>query len=418
MLILDRASENKLEELVLVSRKLNGVLREIYPRVHKIEPDRAALLWCAIDDEIEKRQKQIDKILATESGAEQIVLSRACSELKKEYDQYNQLMEEIYDEELLPATIPELLISSVQRATLEMQEINKNLQHTKEAMNILTITNNAYISKSEDDIGREIPLSSIDEWKNLPATISYAGLEKPDFGYYRNPIKNEIDRSPCGVSIFESGIDQLESVDTQNARLKWEFESGERAINVSTTALQPIVGEEGRLETPKLDKRLYRGLNLDAGDDGDLYKEWSPEFRDISIINGLNQFLRQLEFNVSLSYGDLSDVTDVDKTATEVKIAKKRKYNMVSAIQENLKDCLEDLVYALAFYNAKLHSGYEFNCTFKDSILVDDETERQNDRADVSLGAMQLWEYRMKHYAEDEETAKKMVVQQADVIED
>jgi hypothetical protein len=265
---------------------------------------------------------------------------------------------------------------------------------------------------------REIPLSSIDEWKNLPATISYAGLEKPDFGYYRNPIKNEIDRSPCGVSIFESGMDQLESVDTQNARLKWEFESGERAINVSTTALQPIVGEDGRLETPKLDKRLYRGLNLDAGDDGDLYKEWSPEFRDISIINGLNQFLRQLEFNVSLSYGDLSDVTDVDKTATEVKIAKKRKYNMVSAIQENLKDCLEDLVYALAFYNAKLHSGYEFNCTFKDSILVDDETERQNDRADVSLGAMQLWEYRMKHYAEDEETAKKMVVQQADVIED
>lgn len=134
MLILDRASENKLEELVLVSRKLNKVVREYCPGVHKIEPDRAALLWCAIDDEIEKRQKQIDKILATESGAEQIVLSRACSELKKEYDQYNQLMEEVYDEELLPATIPELLISSVQRATLEMQEINKNLQHTKEAM--------------------------------------------------------------------------------------------------------------------------------------------------------------------------------------------------------------------------------------------------------------------------------------------
>lgn len=117
MLILDRASENKLEELVLVSRKLNGVLREIYPRVHKIEPDRAALLWCAIDDEIEKRQKQIDKILATESGAEQIVLRRACRELKKEYDQYNQLMEEAYNEELLPATIPELLISSVKNCT-------------------------------------------------------------------------------------------------------------------------------------------------------------------------------------------------------------------------------------------------------------------------------------------------------------
>lgn len=134
MLILDRASENKLEELVLVSRKLNGVLREIYPGVHKIEPDRAALLWCAIDDEIEKRQKQIDKILATESGAEQIVLRRACSELKKEYEQYNQLMEELYGEELLPATIPELLIGSVERATLEMKESNQTLQNIKEAM--------------------------------------------------------------------------------------------------------------------------------------------------------------------------------------------------------------------------------------------------------------------------------------------
>lgn len=57
-----------------------------------------------------------------------------CGELKAEYDQYNQLMEEVYNEELLPATIPELLIRSVQRETLEMQEINKNLQHTKEAM--------------------------------------------------------------------------------------------------------------------------------------------------------------------------------------------------------------------------------------------------------------------------------------------
>lgn len=134
MLILDRASENKLEELVLVSRKLNKVVREYCPGVHKIEPDRAALLWCAIDDEIEKRQKQIDKILATESGAEQIVLRRACSELKKEYEQYNQLMEELYGEELLPATIPELLIGSVKRATLEMKESNQTLQNIKEAM--------------------------------------------------------------------------------------------------------------------------------------------------------------------------------------------------------------------------------------------------------------------------------------------
>lgn len=285
---------------------------------------------------------------------------------------------------------------------------------------MLTISNRAFVSKSQDDIGREISLESVEEWKNFPKSISYQGIDKPDFGYYRNPIKNEIDGSPCGVSIYEAGIDRLEEVDIQNARIKWEFKSGERAIQVTPQAVKKTaIGPNGEMsfETADLDERLYRTVDLQDGEYKDFYREWSPEFRDTNIINGLNYHLRQLEFSVCLSYGDLSDVADVDKTATEAKIAKKRKFNMVAAIQSNLKDCLEDLVYALAFYNAMLRSGYEFSCTFKDSILEDEATERENDRADVALGAMQLWEYRMKHYAEDEETAKKMVAQTADVIE-
>lgn len=284
----------------------------------------------------------------------------------------------------------------------------------------LTITNRAFHSKSADDIGEEVQLSEVDEWKSLPPSVSYRGLDKPDFGYYRNPIKNEIDGSACGVSVFDSAIEQLENADVQGARLDWEFESGERAINVDLIALQekPVV-KNGKTEyvTPKLNKRLYRGFNLQSGQNEDLYKEWSPEFRDESIINGLNTYLRQIEFNVSLAYGDLSDVSDVEKTATEAKIAKKRKYNMVTAIQDNLKECLEDLVYALAFYNSMLRSGYEFACVFKDSILTDEETERAQDRQDVAMGAMQMYEYRMKWYGEDEETARAMVGTPAEVIE-
>lgn len=276
----------------------------------------------------------------------------------------------------------------------------------------LTITNTAFHSDSAESIGRRIDLKDVDEWKSLPESVTYAGLEKPDFGYYRNPIKNEIDGSPCGVSIYDSAIDQLRNVDVQGARLDWEFESGERAINVDAVALttrkDPITGQTAQ-EMPKLNDRLYRGLNLTPDE---LYKEWSPQFRDTNIINGLNAYLRQVEFNVCLSYGDLSDVSDVEKTASEVRVAKKRKYNMVSAIQENLKECLEDLVYALAFYNSMLRSGYEFLCAFHDSILVDEETERQQDRQDVSMGAMTLAEYRAKWYGETEEEAAKHVVQE------
>lgn len=282
----------------------------------------------------------------------------------------------------------------------------------------LTITNTAFHSDSAESIGRRIDLKDVDEWRNLPESVTYAGLEKPDFGYYRNPIKNEIDGSPCGVSIYDSAIDQLRNVDVQVARLDWEFESGERAINVDSAALQfredPATGRTVQ-EMPQLNNRLYKGLNLTADE---LYKEWSPQFRDENIINGLNAYLRQVEFNACLSYGDLSDVSDVEKTASEVRVAKKRKYNMVSAIQENLKECLEDLVYGLAFYNSMLRSGYEFLCAFNDSILVDEETERQQDRQDVAMGAMSLVEYRMKWYNEDKDTAMKNLPEQADLIEE
>ena len=52
----------------------------------------------------------------------------------------------------------------------------------------------------------------------------------------------------------------------------------------------------------------------------------------------------------------------------------------------------------------------EFVCKFNDSILTDEESERQQDRQDVSMGAMSLVEYRMKWYNEDENTAKGKVV--------
>lgn len=286
--------------------------------------------------------------------------------------------------------------------------------------NILTITNKAFVGESENDIGKEIKLEIVDEWSSLPEQISYAGLEKPDFGYYRNPIKNEIDGSFCGVSIYENAINDIRKVDVQAARLEWEFESGERAVHIDSVALQPKKRvENGKVyfEAPKLNKRLYRGLNLEIGADKELYQEWSPEFRDSNIINGLNQYLRRVEFNVCLAYGDLSDVNQVEKTAEEVRVSKQRKYNMVTSIQENLKECLEDLVYALAFYNSMLRSGYEFSCVFDDSILTDPEKERQQDRQDVSMGVMSHLEYRMKWYNEDEATAKKNLPEQNQVME-
>lgn len=279
----------------------------------------------------------------------------------------------------------------------------------------LRIRNKAYKSFSQNTIGMEIPLSFVEEWKNFPEDITYKGMTQMDFGYFRTPLKNKIDGSPCGVSVFESAIEQIKKADIQGARIDWEFESGERAIHVDERALNTSI--KGKKFLERLNKRLYRGFKLDAGKDAELFKEFSPELREEGFINGLEKYYRQIEFAVGLSYGDLSDAQYVEKTATEIKASKSRKYNRVTAIQDKLKVCLEDLVAGLAFYNGLYTSGYEFQCHFNDSILTDEEAERQQDRQDVSMGVMSLTEYRAKWYGETEEEAEKNLPEVNGVME-
>lgn len=277
----------------------------------------------------------------------------------------------------------------------------------------LTIENKCYHSQSMYDIGNPCELTDVEGWSGInPGPVTYQGMTQMDFGYYRNPVENKVDGSKCGVSIFESAKERIEAADVQGARLDWEYDSGERAIHVDERALKAM-----KRGMAKLNKRLYRGLNLEDGKDRELLKEYSPEMRDESFRRGLEDRKREIEFIVGLAYGDLSNVQEVEKTATEIKASKARKYNRVTAIQENLRKCLEGFAGGLAFYNGLYNSGYEFNCKFNDSILTDEETERQQDREDVAMGAMQMWEYRMKWYNEDEKTAKAAVGMQAEVIE-
>jgi A118 family predicted phage portal protein len=284
--------------------------------------------------------------------------------------------------------------------------------HELDEVNGLTITNRAYMSSSANSLGREIPLESVEEWVDLLTYVNYPLMKRQAFGYYRNPIKNDIDGSHCGVSVFNSAIDTIKKADIQFGRLDWEFESGERAIYADETVLK-----SGKGRVAKLKERLFRTVDVDGGTSGDFFKEFSPQLRQSDIIAGLEEYKRAIEFQVGLAYGDLSNPATVAKTATEIKSAKDRKFNTVTAIQNNLKACLDDLVYALAFYNSLATSNYKFACTFKDSILADDEAERRQDMQDMNMGIMRKEEYRAKWYGEDIETAVKNLPESGDVLE-
>lgn len=283
--------------------------------------------------------------------------------------------------------------------------------HDLDPIKGLTITNTAYRSATKGTLGTAIPLDYVEEWANIEPYSAYPLMKRTAFGYYRNPIKNTIDGSHCGVSIFHNALELIRLTDIQFSRLDWEFESGERAIHVGVEAFK-----EGN-SIAKLNKRLYRSVGVVSDGDSDLFKDFSPQLRQADLIAGLNEYKRNIEFEVGLAYGDISDPNTVTKTATEIKSAKDRKFNTVTAIQNNLKDCLEDLCYALAFYNALTTSNYKFVCDFNDSILIDEDTERKRDIQDLNLGIMRPEEYRAKWYSEDLKTALSNLPQSAEVLE-
>ena len=147
--------------------------------------------------------------------------------------------------------------------------------------------------------------------------------------------------------------------------------------------------------------------------DGEIFKEWAPTLRDSNYMSGLNRLLIQIEDACCLSRGTLSDAQIESRTATELKINKQRTYATVSDIQTALEKALNKLIYAMQveaiLYKLATNGECKAQYVWDDSVIVDAEAERLRDQQEVSQGLMKKWEYRMKWYGEDEETAKMMV---------
>ena len=285
-------------------------------------------------------------------------------------------------------------------------------RHTVVGNNV-EITQRAFRSTMEDNLGVEISLSDVDKWKSLQEKATVMNTDGPLFGWYKAAAANNVDvDSPLGASVFAKAIDVIREADIQYSRLLWEYEGSELAIDVDPTALRPKRTEGGGMEMPKLNQRLFRAVDVDKGD-RDLYDVFSPNIRDISLLNGLNQLLIRVEDLSGLSRGTLSDANVEARTATEIKIVKQRSYATIADNQAALESCLKNVIRAMDKYASLYHLApegeYDVSFEWDDSILTDTDTEMQERLMMLNAGIISKAEFREWYFGETKTQAKAAI---------
>lgn len=298
----------------------------------------------------------------------------------------------------------------------EKDVIYRRLEYHKWENNIVTVVNKAFKSDNNStegmsglDLGHEVPLTDIPEWKDLDDKAVIKNVTQPLFAYFRMPEANTIDTSsPLGVSGFSRAVDLIRDADMQYSRLLWEYEGGEMAIDIDRDALRPVEGHDGTFHSVEnhLQARLYRRVDLG---EANTYQPFAPTLRDTSYIDGLNTILMRIEDVCGISRGTLSDSADVARTATELKILKQRSYQTNADIQQAIEAAVRDTIYIMNVYSTLYEitpdGDYEVNFEWDDSIIVDVDEEINKRLTLMQNGLTSKLELRMWYFGETEQQA-------------
>lgn len=236
----------------------------------------------------------------------------------------------------------------------------------------------------------------------------------PWFFIIKPNIANNVDiNSPLGISVFANAMDNLKEIDLVFDSYANEFILGKKRIfvNAKDWTVDPRTGEERDV----FDANDVVVYVLPESEDGkqtitDSTQELRVDAHINALQNQLNLFGYKCGFGTEHYKFDGSGIA----TATQVISVNSEMFRNLKKHEILIEDVLIGLVrtmlYAInTFTNEKVDENAEITIKFDDSIIVDEETERARDLADVAAGLMAKYEYRMKWYNEDEATARRKV---------
>lgn len=273
--------------------------------------------------------------------------------------------------------------------------------------------------------GREL---TPDEWNQLPVFAGLAGRietgsDQPQFVIDRLNIVNNADdddSNPMGVSIFANAIDTLRKIDLTYDSYANEFDLGRKRIFVAPEMMEDKAGNPTFDTTDTVFYRLPDDYLKDANGNGPI-KEVNMELRVDQHSKAIDDDLNYLSFKCGFGPRRYRFDGGNIQTATQVISENSDMYRTVQKHELILDDVIKELIRVIIRLGITasvpgLKEDTEITIDFDDSIIEDKQTERNEDRKDVAMGAMGLPEYRAKWYGETEEVAAGKLPEQTGVM--
>lgn len=238
-------------------------------------------------------------------------------------------------------------------------------------------------------------------------------------------LENNIADVPMGMSVYANALDNLQSCDLAFDNLYADTLLGKKRVfmNQAAVSLKPAyaIDDEGNERIvnmePDINDTLEKSLYVSTGEkligDQQFFQEYNPDLRVDANKDNIQFNLNLLSSKVGLGQRRYSFDSSSMATATEVKVSNKDLTESVWKQRIAIYEALTDLTRAVLIIGkekcgAKVDPESKITIQFDDTMFNDEEAQRMRMLQEISQGVVQKWEYRVKYYGEDEDTARKV----------
>ncbi len=304
------------------------------------------------------------------------------------------------------AFVSETMIRSKKVYYIEIHELVKRKNKNKEEYESYRISN-VYI----DEHGKKVKKDNIVE-------SYYTNSDIPLFSILKPPIDNpHKEANGLGYAIYGNAIDQIYATDIIYHNLVMDFYLGGKKVFYNKKLTRR--DKKGNIIYPDdVSKQQFQivGDEMENVNEKSLVHEYNPDLRVDDNAKGLQMGLNLLGFKSMLGTDFYQFESGSAKVVTATQYLGDRQDLTVHArkYRDNVDEFIENicrgiLLLGRILFKQQVNENDKIEVVNSDGFLVSEEDLKQQYMDEIAAGLRQPWEYRMKFFGEDEQTAKKML---------